>query len=342
MAKGSFLVSSKITSLFRMLKEQCVDLNKFIENLGLDNAILTDPDFKVSIQHLDMIIQSASKLLKDDSIGLHMAQQHLTFSNIVGYVLMNCQNIYEMIHKYKKYQKIIDSIVNITPLLEEERLVLKYDLLDENFKHNNHILDYYLAGTLNFIINFVGVRPKFLEVKISRSLPVNISEYEKVFDSNVKFNSSINALIFDKDYIEKPILHRNQNLFEMFENQASDILRQLSLNETYTEKVSRLLVKSIGAEVPTIDYISKRLAISVRNLQTKLKKEGTTYREILKNIRKEMAFKYLRDKNVSITEISYLLGFSEPSVFNKTFKIWTGYTPGVYRSDNTRLEKRSV
>ena len=84
--------------------------------------------------------------------------------------------------------------------------------------------------------------------------------------------------------------------------------------------------------IPNLDTVAKKLALSTRNLQNKLKEEGTTFRTLLDDIRRDTAIHYLsNDGDASIAEISYLLGFSEPSVFHRTFKRWTNHSPGEYR-----------
>jgi AraC-like DNA-binding protein len=72
------------------------------------------------------------------------------------------------------------------------------------------------------------------------------------------------------------------------------------------------------------------MAVSVRTLQKRLEAEGVVFSDLLRDIRQRLAKKYLRE-NYSVEQITYLLGFSEPSVFRKTFKKWLGVTPREYR-----------
>ncbi len=76
------------------------------------------------------------------------------------------------------------------------------------------------------------------------------------------------------------------------------------------------------------------MAMSPRNLQLKLRQEGTSYRETLDRVRKDMAVGHLKNRHVTVAEVAYLLGFSEPSVFHRTFKRWTGATPRDFRQAN--------
>ncbi|MFW5802199.1 MAG: helix-turn-helix transcriptional regulator [Spirochaeta sp.] len=70
--------------------------------------------------------------------------------------------------------------------------------------------------------------------------------------------------------------------------------------------------------------------VSVRTLQIRLEGEGVVFSALLRDIRRQLARKYLGE-NYSVEQITYLLGFSDPSVFRKSFKKWEGLTPREYR-----------
>jgi AraC-like DNA-binding protein len=87
----------------------------------------------------------------------------------------------------------------------------------------------------------------------------------------------------------------------------------------------------LKGEEPKLTGIARNLGMSERSIQMKLKEEGFTFRQLLEDIRKEIAISHLCGYQSSTTDIAYLLGFSEPSVFSRSFKKWTGYSPGAYR-----------
>jgi AraC-like DNA-binding protein len=84
-------------------------------------------------------------------------------------------------------------------------------------------------------------------------------------------------------------------------------------------------------EKPIADAVALDLAISTRHLQSKLKAEGTTYRHLLDQVRKELALDYLKRPEMTMFDIAFLLGFSEQSTFNHAFKRWTGSSPKEYQ-----------
>lgn len=92
------------------------------------------------------------------------------------------------------------------------------------------------------------------------------------------------------------------------------------------------MAKEFQGNSPKIDIIAKKMGMSVLKLQLLLKTEGTSYSKIYEDVRKKLAIAYLQENRLSVDDIAYLLGFSEPSAFYRTFKRWTDCTPGEYRA----------
>jgi AraC-like DNA-binding protein len=82
---------------------------------------------------------------------------------------------------------------------------------------------------------------------------------------------------------------------------------------------------------PSIEHLAPRLGVSVRSLQRRLREAGTSYKQVLDQVRHDLALRYLTAGELSIGEVAFLLGFSEPSAFHRAFKRWTGSTPGEFR-----------
>ena len=110
------------------------------------------------------------------------------------------------------------------------------------------------------------------------------------------------------------------------------MLGNLETDQAISRKVSLALTRELAGNVPTVEIIAKHMATSVRSLQSVLKNERTTFKLLLAQTRQRLAEERLRDKSLSIGEVSFLIGFSEPSAFHRAFKKWTGYTPGDFRN----------
>ncbi|MEA2094390.1 MAG: helix-turn-helix transcriptional regulator, partial [Pseudomonadota bacterium] len=98
-----------------------------------------------------------------------------------------------------------------------------------------------------------------------------------------------------------------------------------------TMQVRSKIIEQLHDGAPKQEDIAGTLHVSLRSLQRKLKDEHTSYKTLLENTRQQLAMQYLRDSQRSIGEITYLLGFAEPSNFTRAFRRWTGQSPGEFR-----------
>ena len=109
-------------------------------------------------------------------------------------------------------------------------------------------------------------------------------------------------------------------------------LLRASTPATWSDKVRRSLLETLlRGTRPTVDATARELAFSARQLQLHLKSEETSYTEILDGLRLELAKGYLQRDDLSLCEVTFLLGYAEQSSFNHAFKRWTGRSPTEYR-----------
>lgn len=127
-------------------------------------------------------------------------------------------------------------------------------------------------------------------------------------------------------------LPNNPKLQNLFDKHASAFMSNQAPSESYSYRVKQLLLRHMKEDTPGIEMVADSLSMSVRSLQMKLKEEGTSYQKILNHVRKQLAIACLQEPKVSKGEIAYMLGFSEISVFSRTFKKWTGKSPTEFQS----------
>ena len=137
-------------------------------------------------------------------------------------------------------------------------------------------------------------------------------------------------MTMDMRMANTPILMANPGLLEYFEKYAQDFLAEMDRKNEQTQVVTKIILARLDDEKLSIDKVAKEMSVSVRTLQNHLESEGVVFSELLRDIRERLAKRYLHE-NYSVEQITYLLGFSEPSVFRKAFKKWAGVTPREFR-----------
>lgn len=178
--------------------------------------------------------------------------------------------------------------------------------------------------------SLTGVPIDPLEVSYTFERPSSMAEYDRIFRCPVLFERARNSMAFDSRIAAIPVLDPNPGLLEYFESYARELLASLDRGGENTRRATELILSRLDDESLSIRRIAKDMDVSARTLQARLKGEGTAFSELLSDTRERMAKKYLRESR-SVEDITYLLGFSESSVFRKAFKKWTGLTPKEYR-----------
>lgn len=325
--------ATKISAFLNNFNTDAIGVNEVIQYSGVNPLILSSPDNRLSGFDAHRIIEAAVSLTNDDNLGLHQGENlSKGFSNILGYIMMNCSTIMECWTKYIRYEKIIDSTSVSTFKIIDKNAILSTITLDKWLKTNRHFSDFKITGMLSYVKLLCGHALQIDEVHFSYSRPQDTSEYQRIFNCKVYFEKPADALVFNSKQLQVSVMEPNKKLLLLFERNAQEILKTMNTNKNYTNMVTEIILDEIGkCNSPSIYTIANKLSFSVRNLQLCLQNENTSYTNLFKEARKRMAEIYLTDKNISIDEIAYYLGFSEASAFHRAFKSWTGLTPVQFR-----------
>lgn len=144
------------------------------------------------------------------------------------------------------------------------------------------------------------------------------------------------ALVFSAEDAARPLISRSPALWQSLEPTLAAQLVQAQSLETVADRVRAALRDSLAGGAGSVEAIARRLALSKRSLQRRLAEEGTSFQRLLAETRQQLAGHYLRQPDLSLPEIAYLLGFGDSSSFCRAFQGWTGQTPGSIRSQNAK------
>ena len=134
-------------------------------------------------------------------------------------------------------------------------------------------------------------------------------------------------MIFENSTLMMPMKAFNPETFKLLEEYLKNKLAQLAQTEKISDKVKRLLHSSFKYRFPDIDSVAEKLNLSARTLQRKLSDEKTTFKSILQETRLGIAKELLKQKALTISEISYMLGYSDLASFSRSFKNYFGESP---------------
>lgn len=325
-------------SVIQFAAHQGIDIEDLCFKVALDPAILKRPDQRIPASLHYAVWREVARLTGNENLALHLGTAFsLGNYGIVGYVLLNCQTLADVFEKFCRYTCLFCQGVFTRISISEGMAFFECDAFPE-LRFYDGWLDVYrydvestFASTLTAVKTLTGKPLRPSAVFFRHSPPADLSEYERFFQTDLKFSMPYNRLVFNATALDWSILSSNVSLLPLFEQHAEAMLGELNGGDRYTSKVVQIIEKQLKGEIPLIDAVAAELAISTRHLQRELQTEGTSFQKLLDKTRQELALQHLENPDVPIHDITFLLGFSAPSAFNRAFKRWTGKTPRSYR-----------
>jgi AraC-like DNA-binding protein len=182
----------------------------------------------------------------------------------------------------------------------------------------------------------VGSQWTPLEVQFAHPAPAQISEHVRVFGAPVLFGYSTNNIVVDREFLMCQVPGADPRLFGIMKRYLEQILKEMPAEHGVLPAVRRAIAETMRECEPHLARVAKKMAMSPRTLQRQLKKDGIKFKHLVDSTRRHFAESYLKDGDTTLTEIAFLLGYSEVSAFTRAFKRWTGLPPVAYRRQSTR------
>jgi AraC-like DNA-binding protein len=157
--------------------------------------------------------------------------------------------------------------------------------------------------------------------------------YEAFLGTPIK-RADVNGVTFSASDAQQPFLTANHALWAILEPAFDKRMEDLTQAASFRDRVRACLLEMLASGHYSMTDVASKLAISNRTLQRRLREEGTTFQEVLDKLREELARHYLSATDYTGVEISFLLGYEEPTSFFRAFRTWTGQTPEIVRANH--------
>lgn len=191
----------------------------------------------------------------------------------------------------------------------------------------------------HFISWLIGTRLDLKAAYFSFPRQEDAYHYHTLFQSEVKFDQHDNAIVFPSRFLDYPILQNEESLRGFLKTAPYQLIVMVENDQSLTAQVVAMIGKDFSRELPGADDVAFKLHMSVSTLRRRLAEEQTSYQKIKDECRKKAAINYMDSPQLSINDVAALMGFDEPSAFFRSFKKWTGMTPGEYRKSESYGQK---
>lgn len=178
-----------------------------------------------------------------------------------------------------------------------------------------------------------GKRIVPLRVEVTRSGPLS-DAHRRYFDAPVKTGCAENALVLRRDDLDLRFAGHNPELLSILDPTLTETLAEIGAQSSVVDQVKILIKRRIASGRPDLAEVARELGMSERTLQRRITGQGTSYRGLLDEARKELGRHLLSNDQNGVDEIAFLLGFQDTGSFYRAFRGWEGVTPAQWRSKN--------
>lgn len=311
-----------------------VDIDQALAAAGMTAGELADNARRLPGSAHERLLTHLLEVSDDPLFGLHCARFVQPGSwSVLGYITMNCATLGEAMSRIVPYEKLVGDmgVSRIEAASDQVRLI--WTCRHEQPSIRRHMVENVLAAWLLYARWIADMDLAPAQVWFEHALPagVAIAEYEALFACPIRFGQSCNALIVPQEYLAIPLRQADANLLRTLEEHALTLMARLDDDEPLPQRAKNALRLLLKDGLPRKERVAEKFNMTVRTLQRHLQLAGTSYQQILDELRQELAEHYLLRSELAIQDIASYLGFTESRSFHRSFKTWTGQTPGEFR-----------
>jgi AraC-like DNA-binding protein len=308
------------------------EVNAVLREQGVDPILLRDPEARLPHAVAIRLWKAAGELTNDADLGLHVAEavQPGQFGAL-DYVLRTSVNLGDAFRRLSAYDRILHDSAQVLFEINRDHAIVSHRLPVPGGAPRP-VSEFIVAAWLVTSRQATGVDFAAVQVRFPHAAPADVSEHRRVFGCQLKFGHSRSELVLSRRLVDLPLRKADPVLQEIVEAQVVALLAKLPKAEATTDAVRRFLAEELSNGQPKLEQLAPRLRMSPRTLHRRLEQEGTNFRQVLAEVRRELAVRHLVERRFAIGEIAFLLGFSEVSAFHRAFKQWTGHAPHAYRA----------
>ncbi|MBK5354678.1 AraC family transcriptional regulator [Pseudomonas sp. TH41] len=322
-------IGSYTVAIARALDASGVDSKRIFSAMGIALGVSTDPMTRLPVATMTRLYRACVDVTNNPYFGLAVAKHiHLTHLHALGYSLAASGTLMDFCRRLERYFRLVSQVAKANVTQTDDQVLMRFDHLLELCSETEDAFFGFLIRTMRLLYK---QEFKPLRVELCRPMPhEGAGPYLSLFRAPVLFGQASSLLVFDKAELVQALSGSCPELAQVNDNIIISYLARLDKSDVITG-VTQKIIEFLPDGDCTRDKVASALCMSPTKLQLKLSQRGTNFQQLLDDTRKELACSYLSQASRPVTEITFLLGFSDTSNFTRAFKRWTGLSPTDFR-----------
>jgi AraC-like DNA-binding protein len=321
-----------VISCMHGLRENNHPQQQALERADINPTVMNNSNQRVHTDQVARLFKTVQETLNDEFMGFTQTHCKVGLFATMAELVSHCSTLGELLDKAINFYNLVSNDIPMKLSRSQGNAVLSFQMTQPHLDPEHFMAEFWLVIWHRFPSWYIGQPIRLQETHFTFSSPQHRDELQIMFPSQLHFNRSANRLIFDAQYLDKPLVRSDQELETYVQNAPADVMTIPGSDSTLEAKIERI----IGQRHPDrlifapIHQLAEELGISSQTLHRRLKESATSYQKIKDNLRREVAIQKLVNERLSVEQVADIVGFTESRSFTRAFKHWTGLTPREY------------
>lgn len=299
-----------------------------LEQAGLTLQQANDQNARISVRSQIKFLNLVAQELNDEFLGVRLATQiDLREAGLLYYVMASSDVLGDALRSAARYSGLHNEGVHIV-YREAKDASISFEYFGVPRHGDRHQIEFFVTILLRLCRELTELDLAPCRIRLTHHRAKIPLEIRKIFGTDVRYDCRVDEVSYARPAALAPVTradpYLNTHLMKYYEEALASRPRR---STNWRLKVENALVRHLPRGRPAIQHVSEQLATSPRTLARRLASEGTHFAEVLDKLRCDLAKRYLRERDLPISEVAWLLGYQEPSALNHAFKRWTDLTP---------------
>ncbi len=315
-----------------LLESYGIDPLPLFRKVHIDPELMNDMSSRTNWTTQDALWQGVADSVNDPCFGLKVGDfWHPSHMHALGYAWLSSTTLHSAFKRLSRFSKIVNPNIIVELSNSPDQLNIEVRSASDTISRD---ASWYADGDMSVLMAMCranyGAKLNPVSIEFKHAEPTCAGDFFALFRCPVSFGAEHNRMRLSHKDTNKRLPGSNEMMSQIHDQEMIRYLAKLDDGDI-VNKVKNVILEQLPDGRMSDTRVAETLFMSNRNLQRKLEAQNTTFKTILTQIRQELAIKYIKDPQLTLTEVSFMLGFSEMSAFSRAFKQWTGQSPKAQR-----------
>ncbi len=333
------VLASAATGIVKFIERQRGDVDRIFGNAGISPEMAGSPTLQLSLSSYCRLFEESARITRNDNFGLWFGNSFDPRDlGLWGYASLSAPTL----------GVALETLVDLFPLHQQSSSMaiktsspdglvrLEYRIDAPQIIERRQDAELSLGMFLNLIREAMGQSWAPEEVHFEHPKPEGWREHERAFAAPAFFSQPTNAIIFRPQILKHVMPAADPRLMSAMKLCLERLSERTDVRFSITDRVSSAVRAKLPEGFPQIEAIAAELRLPLSTIQRELHYDGLSYSTLVENTRRDLALSYVRQRQLSFSEIAFLVGYSELSAFSRAVRRWTGLSPRALRAEVLR------